>query len=85
MEGQSVENGGSCIKCEKSFDEGGDWVECESCKKWFCRRCAKLISNKAKWGRIQSNKEQWFCVPCVKTMKAKECAKPLKRRRTSRK
>ena len=52
-----------CEKCGKVYKESEQWIACDSCEKWFHRRCAGLWSA-AKWNLYQSPDKDFFCPYC---------------------
>ena len=71
-ESMETEDDNFCSKCKKEYQETDDWLSCDGCDAWFCRRCAKLIRNKARWERIVNGTEKWFCDKCLKAKKKKK-------------
>ncbi|KAL4234215.1 hypothetical protein ACF0H5_005868 [Mactra antiquata] len=49
-----------CSKCNKLYVAGNDWICCDSCNKWFDRKCAGL-SNAFKWKKISKESVNFYC------------------------
>lgn len=50
-----------CHTCFLSKDD--EWIQCDSCNKWFHRKCAGL-KNKKQWNRLQKEGVLWYCKVC---------------------
>ena len=49
--------------CQKCFsDQDGDWIQCDSCDRWFHRQCAG-IRTKKQYKKVSA--AVWFCKECV--------------------
>ena len=50
-----------CRKCFTNKDD--QWIQCDSCNKWFYRKCSEIRTAKW-WSKFSKQNASWLCIEC---------------------
>ena len=54
---------GECHSCQRPFGSDCDWVQCDGCLQWYCRKCCNLGA--MGWKHVSLEKQPWICSLCT--------------------
>jgi hypothetical protein len=53
-----------CRECQQRYQDNEEWIECNSCHRWFHRECAEVF-DEAEWEEYKKQKAvEFFCSYC---------------------